>query len=104
MTAAEWLAVAATIGTACGGAITLAARMILGAANAMVRGQKEQTDAILSGQKESSALQRETTAAIAEMKTELVSLRTHVDTLIGVNRRSADELTPIPKISGRNGR
>lgn len=98
MTVAEWLAVAATAGTGIGTGITIAARILAAVARELVAGQKEQTTA-------HTAAQRETTAAISELRLELVSLRTRVDTLLDIPTRSSrdsirDDETPTPTLRG----
>lgn len=88
-TPTEWMAIAATIGTACGGAITVAAKLVLTAAREMVAGQKEQTTAMVAGHEKMAA-------ALADLKSEVVSLRTYVDVLAGVTERENSAPPPVP--------
>lgn len=81
MTTAEWLAVVTAGGTAIGGGVTLAARLIVAVIRELIVTHKEHTVA-----------QRETTAAVAELKLGMVALRERVDAFLDIT-----PIRPVPR-------
>ncbi len=85
MTPVEWVAVATALGTALGGGLALAARIIRIAVGSLITSQDKTTAAI-----------EKTTAAVTEMRMDITALRTHVDTLLIISA-PAQGTTPPPR-------